>query len=110
MVRNGHALAYRKYSSRYLDEEIHAKSNGLGTWAGEFIPPWEWRRGKRLAGNELPDIDCPVKGNVNRKVQRIYHVKGWRDHSKVRINKVEGDRCFKTIEEAVNAGFRPAQN
>lgn len=109
MARNGYALAYRKYSGAYVGEEINAKSERLGVWAGEFIPPWEWRRGKRLAGNELSDIDCPVKGNVNRKGRRIYHVKGWRDHSKVRINKDEGDQCFQTIEEAVKAGFRPAK-
>lgn len=109
MVRNGYALAYRKYSDRYIGEEINAKAGRLGVWAGEIVPPWEWRRGKRLAGNELPGIDCPVKGNVNRKGRRIYHVKGWRDHAKVRINKNEGDRCFQTAEEATAAGFRPAQ-
>ena len=59
-----------------------------------------------LRGNELPDSDCPVKGNVNRKGDRIYHVKGWRDHAKVRLKLEEGDRCFQSVSVAELAGFR----
>ena len=44
MVRNGWALAYRKYSKRYIKEENLAQEEKLGIWAGEFIKPWEWRR------------------------------------------------------------------
>ena len=48
MVEQGHALAYRQYSERYIPEEESACENRRGIWAGEFIPPWEWRRGERL--------------------------------------------------------------
>ena len=44
MVRRGWALAYRRYSSDYVDEEAEAKSRGVGMWAGEFVAPWVWRR------------------------------------------------------------------
>ena len=47
MVDAGLALAYRKYSSDYVLNEEKAKVNGEGMWAGEFIYPWDWRRGKR---------------------------------------------------------------
>lgn len=33
---------------RYVAEEKVARANRLGLWAGQFVPPWEWRRGKRL--------------------------------------------------------------
>ena len=90
-----------------LEEDIKsAKAEGKGFWDAQFVPPWNWRRGVRLAGNELPDSDCPVKGNVNRKGDRIYHVKGWRDHAKVRLKLEEGDVCFQTVSEAELAGFR----
>ena len=49
VVRQGHALAYRKYSTLYVRAEEAAKAEGLGIWAGKFVPPWEWRRGARLA-------------------------------------------------------------
>jgi len=47
MVRRGWALAYRRYSSDYVAEEDEARAAGRGLWQGRFVPPWEWRRGKR---------------------------------------------------------------
>ena len=48
MVRYGHAVAYRKYSMKYVSEEDKARAEGRGIHRGRFIPPWDWRRGKRL--------------------------------------------------------------
>ena len=47
MVKNGWALAYRKYSRDYIDEENEAKNKKMGMWAGKFIAPWRWRKLKR---------------------------------------------------------------
>ena len=47
MVREGWALAYRKYSRDYVDEELIAKDGKTGLWKGTFKRPWEWRRSKR---------------------------------------------------------------
>ncbi len=44
MVRQGWALAYRKYSKDYISVEMEAQEAKRGMWAGEFEPPWEWRR------------------------------------------------------------------
>ncbi len=53
MVQQGLALAYRRYSLDYVDEEADARAARHGIWASEFVKPWEWRRGKRLGtGNE----------------------------------------------------------
>ena len=46
MVRKGYALAYRRYSKDYIDEEKLAKENKRGLWRSKFIKPWEWRRDK----------------------------------------------------------------
>ncbi len=43
MVANGHALAYRHYSDRYVSEERQAKKARLGIWAGAFQAPWDFR-------------------------------------------------------------------
>ncbi len=48
MVSVGLALAYRKYSDMYVADEEAARAEKLGIHQGPFIPPWEWRRGKRL--------------------------------------------------------------
>ena len=44
MVREGWALAYRRFSTDYVDEEAVAKEGKAGMWRGVFTPPWEWRR------------------------------------------------------------------
>ncbi len=44
LVGNGHALAYRDYSTAYVSAETSAANAKLGIWRGSFMPPWEWRR------------------------------------------------------------------
>jgi endonuclease YncB( thermonuclease family) len=51
LVRNGWALAYRRYSRDYVPEERRAEADEAGIWRGQFVPPWEWRRGERLGGH-----------------------------------------------------------
>ena len=48
LVSQGYALAYRRYSTRYVPQEDQAKAAQAGIWAGEFVQPWNWRRGERL--------------------------------------------------------------
>lgn len=48
MVEQGHAVVNPRYDKRYLPEEEEAREAKRGVWQGEFVPPWEWRRGKRL--------------------------------------------------------------
>ena len=44
MVRNGYAVAYRRYSKDYIEDEKNAKKNKLGLWSGTFIHPEKWRK------------------------------------------------------------------
>ena len=44
MVSNGFAVAYRKYSKKYVSDEINAKNKKLGIWQGKFEMPWDYRR------------------------------------------------------------------
>ena len=44
MVRNGYAIAYRKYSKKYVPDENFAKEEKLGLWRGTFIKPEKWRK------------------------------------------------------------------
>ena len=47
MVANGWAVAYRRYSRAYDDDEREARAAQRGIWAGEFQMPWDWRRAQR---------------------------------------------------------------
>ena len=44
MVRNGYAVAYRRYSKEYILDEDFAKENKLGLWQGKFLNPEKWRK------------------------------------------------------------------
>ena len=44
LVRNGYAIAYKRYSKKYILDEQHAKKNKLGVWQGTFQKPEEWRK------------------------------------------------------------------
>lgn len=47
LVANGHALAYRRYSTDYVAHEERAQAAQVGIWSGQFAAPWDWRRGQR---------------------------------------------------------------
>ena len=40
MVRSGYAFAYRKYSTKFVQDEDYAKKNKLGLWQMSFEYPW----------------------------------------------------------------------
>ncbi len=44
MVRNGNAVAYKRYSKDYVRDEAYAKENKLGVWIGSFMMPEKWRK------------------------------------------------------------------
>ncbi len=107
LVRDGHALAYVKYTDRYAREEATARSAKRGVWQGEFTPPWDWRRERwRAAGGDAPSPDCPIKGNVNARGERIYHPPWSRSYARTRIDETKGERWFCDEAEALAAGWR----
>lgn len=107
LVSQGLALAYRRYSKDYVDAEAGAKASKLGMWSGQFVPPWDWRAGKRL--NTAPANDnaaCTIKGNISRSGERIYHVPGGQYHSRTKISPDKGERYFCSEDDAAAAGWR----
>ena len=125
LVREGWAMAYRRYSSAYAGEEASAKAAKRGVWRGEFVPPWDWRRGDRLksasrdsrakATRDAPRVaardrgTCNIKGNISHNSgKRIYHMPGDRDYERTRISTARGERYFCSEAEARAAGWRRA--
>lgn len=47
IVSAGWAVAYRRYSVRYVSHESNAKTAGRGMWAGDCQEPEAWRHSKR---------------------------------------------------------------
>ena len=44
LVKEGLALAYRRYDDAYIPAEDTARRHKRGLWAGTFLAPWDWRR------------------------------------------------------------------
>ena len=47
LVREGWAVAYRRFSKDYVQAEEEARGANRGIWAGAFTMPEEWRRSRR---------------------------------------------------------------
>ena len=129
MVAEGWALAFVRYSRAYVAEEGDARTGRRGMWQGAFIAPWDWRHRDRkttvlgtlavpvTAQAELlapassagaPSTECIIKGNVNRRGERIYHQPGQSAYGLIKMDGRHGRRWFCTPEEAKADGWRPA--
>jgi endonuclease YncB( thermonuclease family) len=121
MVRAGYALAYRQYGNDYVEEEKEARAARRGAWSGEFVAPWDERHGAMRSDRTQPPSDAAgpsargganncegtgIKGNINRKGERIYHVPGSRSYDETIIDESKGERWFCTEQEAIRAGWR----
>lgn len=52
---------------------------------------------------------CDIKGNINAKGARIYHLPGGEWYDGTRIDAARGERWFCSEQEAQSAGWRPAR-
>lgn len=107
MVRQGMAIAYRRYSGRYANAEAAARAEGIGLWTSTYIQPEQYRAEGR-APDPLPAGECRIKGNIGRSGSRIYHLPGQADYDATRINERAGERWFCTEADARAEGFRRA--
>lgn len=57
-----------------------------------------------------PNPACAIKGNINAKGQKIYHVPGGRSYDATDIELDQGERWFCSEKEAQDAGWRAAKN
>jgi len=104
LVHAGLAWWYRKYApnDRTLKAlEAGARAANRGLWADKNpIPPWEWRRGKRVH-TKKEQASGLYHGNVK---SRIFHRQGCRYYECKDCTAV-----FRSRVEAIEAGYRPCK-
>ena len=105
MVSQGWALAYRRFSTDYVKDEMEAQRARKGIWKGEFIYPWIWRKGKRLLPHDKKLGACLIKGNIGRHGAHIYHLPRGHHYARTKIDPGKGERWFCTEAEAQTAGW-----
>jgi hypothetical protein len=88
-----------------------------------FAMPWEWRAQRRVGGGavdarpvgstapspESHRSGCDIKGNINSKGERSYHMPGGPDLATTVIDATRGERWFCSEADAQGAGWRPAK-
>lgn len=129
LVRSGHALAFRKYSTAYVQDEDFARQNERGLWKGAFIAPWDWRsrssktiilgatsvsiEAQRSLGPDVtaapPDPNCVIKGNLRRAPSCIYHLPGGHFYDRLGMKDINARRWFCSEAEALAAGCRASK-
>lgn len=112
MVRAGWAVDYVQFSrGAYASAEVEARGSRRGLWAGRFETPSTWRAEARQAlpaPAAPPQPGCVIKGNINAKGRRIFHVPGQEDYAATRIETARGERWFCSAADAVAAGWTAA--
>lgn len=120
IVEAGWAIAFRKYSDAYLDDELRARSSGLGIWSSRFELPGDYRqrkqrpnfaaddrtagRDRRQAAAPAASTGCAIKGNHSRRGVWIYHMPGMPYYA-----QTVPERLFCTEAEAIAAGYRKSR-
>ncbi len=90
----GSGQPYGNRSKQALSELIY----------GKRVEPCNWRRGLE-SGGDRPER-CVIKGNINSKGEKIYHVPGMSSYGATRIDEATREHWFCSEEEARAAGWR----
>ncbi|ODM73115.1 thermonuclease family protein [Bradyrhizobium elkanii] len=128
LVREGWALAFRRYSTVYLPDEERAQASQKGLWQGAFIAPWQWRHrsistvilgavavptdaqksmiSRSVTAGDPPAPNCSIKGNLRATPTCIYHLPGGQFYDRLSMTDSRTRRWFCSEAEAVAAGCR----
>ena len=100
LVANGWALAYRQFSEDYLSREEQARSGRRGIHRGEFIEPWNWRRGERLDGEDTFAAIASDRLDADALAERM--LRG--DDANIYARWLD-DSAFAIVDDAVAVSF-----
>jgi micrococcal nuclease len=119
IIRDGYAYEYTyqsayKYQDEFKEAEKFARENKRGLWADGACGGKDIKNvpgigdGASTSGGKNPN--CTIKGNINSKKEKIYHLRGCDSYDKTVIDEKTGERWFCSEEEAKSAGWRKALN
>ena len=89
--------------------EEKAEKNNLGLWAPNVCSEKVAEEPKETSPNTTPTSECVIKGNINSKGVKIYHVPGQQYYDETVITPSKGERYFCTEQEAIDAGWRKSK-
>jgi micrococcal nuclease len=95
-----------KYVDRYQQIQKEAQAKAVGIWSIENYVQEDgfYPKHKKFSEDINIEKNCVIKGNINSKGEKIYHVPGGANYESTKPEK-----CFQSEEEAKAAGFRKAK-
>ncbi|MBI4120117.1 MAG: thermonuclease family protein [Parcubacteria group bacterium] len=119
LVKQGYATAYTyppdvKYAELFVEAQKEARVNRLGLWqacqsqTAGAVPNQAPISPSGTYPSQLSA--CNIKGNINAKGEKIYHVVGCGSYGKTTIDEGAGEHWFCSEKEALDAGWRKALN
>ena len=109
-MEEGLAWAFRRFSDDYVELEDRARMARVGIWQGDAEAPWDYRANAwERAAEASPRPGCPIKGNIKRDGEKIYHTPWSPWYERTQIDESRGQRWFCDEAEAQAAGWRPAR-
>jgi len=140
LVKSGYAHVYTyppdvKYNAQLLEAEKEARTNNRGLWSAcneqkapqpvtpphpsplateepspQKTTPNYGTASKKQNDSLPPSLACDIKGNINNKKEKIYHLPGCLSYNQTKIDTSRGEHYFCSEQEALVAGWRKALN
>lgn len=126
VIANGYGKEYTynlpyENQSNYKTAESLAKQNSKGLWSPNACSTdSQAEQAEQAEQPEQPatpqpepaqpqTVQCLIKGNINNKGVKIYHMPGQQYYEKTIITESKGERWFCTVDEAKAAGWRKSK-
>lgn len=107
-----YSVPYQK-QAEYRAAQKSAESSKKGLWADNACVAQSAAgttdSSVSNGGNTVGIEKCDIKGNINSRGERIYHVPGQRYYDRTKINTSAGERWFCSERDAVSAGWRKSK-
>jgi len=84
-------------------------SAGSGVWAGEYERPADFRAKLWSAAKAAAPDGCPIKGRITSG-RKAYLMPWSHGYAEASVRTGRGERWFCDEAEALNAGFKPADD
>lgn len=108
-----HEHTYRlpyKYRKDFKAAQKSAAEKKLGLWADGACGLKNVTKPVSPKADTGANPACKIKGNINGKKQKIYHLPACPDYDKTSIDQTSGEHWFCDEAEAIRSGWRKAGN
>lgn len=116
LVKEGyaHSSSYppdTKYQEQFRASQQDAMNNNRGLWGTTCaLPTTNPTQTQSSQPQTASNGTCVIKGNISAGKEKIYHLPGCQSYEKTVIDTSTGEQWFCTEQEALQAGWRKAQN